>query len=141
MKLPKALWLPAAILVAAVALQASPLNKDLFLGFNRLAMVLPDALWSCWTILGDTWMVLAVLALCLWWQPQALLGFALAVPLGGAVSRLTKVMTQIPRPAGAMEPSQFHIVGPVLEFHSFPSGHWLHPFAQEKMHALGCRPI
>ena len=47
MKLSKALGLPAAMLVAAVALQASPLNKDLFLGFNSLAMVLPDALWSC----------------------------------------------------------------------------------------------
>jgi membrane-associated phospholipid phosphatase len=129
MKLSKALGLPAAMLVAAVALQASPLNKDFFLGFNSLAMVLPDVLWSCWTILGDTWMVLTVLALCLWWQPQALLGFALAVPLGGAVSRLTKVMTQIPRPAGAIEPSQFHIVGPVLEFHSFPSGHTLSAFA------------
>ena len=129
MKLTKALWLPAAMLVAAVALQASPLNKALFLSLNAWAMLLPDELWSCWTILGDTWMVLTVLALCLWWQPQALLGFALAVPLGGAVSRLTKVMTQMPRPAGAMELSQFHIIGPVLEFHSFPSGHTLSAFA------------
>ena len=109
MKLTKALWLPAAMLVAAVALQASPLNKVFFLSLNTWATVLPDELWSCWTILGDTWMVLTVLALCLWWQPQALLGFALAVPLGGAVSRLTKVMTQMPRPAGVMDPTQFHI--------------------------------
>ena len=105
MKLSKALWLPGAMLAAAVALQASPLNKDLFLSLNSWAIVLPDAIWSCWTILGDTWMVLALLAMGLWWQPQALLGFALAVPLGGAVSRLTKVLTQMPRPAGAMEPS------------------------------------
>ena len=129
MKWPKSFWLAAAILFAAVVLQASTMNKDLFLGLNSWATVLPDVIWSCWTILGDTWMVLTLLALCLWWQPQALLGFALAVPLGGAVSRLTKVLTQMPRPAGAMEPSQFHIVGPVLEFHSFPSGHTLSAFA------------
>ena len=129
MKWPKSFWLAAAILFAAVVLQASTMNRDLFLGLNSWATVLPDVIWSCWTILGDTWMVLTLLALCLWWQPQALLGFALAVPLGGAVSRLTKVLTQMPRPAGAMEPSQFHIVGPVLEFHSFPSGHTLSAFA------------
>ena len=129
MKWPKSFWLAAAILFAAVVLQASTMNKDLFLGLNSWATVLPDVIWSCWTILGDTWMVLTLLALCLWWQPQALLGFALAVPLGGAVSRLTKVLTQMPRPAGAMEPNQFHIVGPVLEFHSFPSGHTLSAFA------------
>jgi membrane-associated phospholipid phosphatase len=129
MKWPKSFWLAAAILFAAVVLQAGTMNKDLFLGLNSWATVLPDVIWSCWTILGDTWMVLTLLALCLWWQPQALLGFALAVPLGGAVSRLTKVLTQMPRPAGAMEPNQFHIVGPVLEFHSFPSGHTLSAFA------------
>lgn len=129
MKWSKSLWLTAAILMVAVGLQASPLNKDLFLSLNSWATVLPDAIWSCWTLLGDTWMVLALLAIGLWWQPQALLGFALAVPLGGAVSRLTKVLTQMPRPAGAMEPSQFHIIGPVLEFHSFPSGHTLSAFA------------
>lgn len=129
MKWPKSLWIAIAVLLAAVALQANPMNKDVFLVLNSWATVLPDAIWSCWTLLGDTWMVLSLLAIGLWWQPQALLGFALAVPLGGAVSRLTKVLTQMPRPAGAMETSQFHIIGPVLEFHSFPSGHTLSAFA------------
>ena len=45
MKLSKALWLPAALLAAAVALQASPLNKALFLSLNTWATVLPDQLW------------------------------------------------------------------------------------------------
>lgn len=129
MKWHPSFWLAAAILMAAVGLQDTPVNKELFLVLNHWATFLPDVIWSCWTLLGDTWMVLTVLALCMWWQPQALLGFALAVPLGGAVSRLTKVLTQMPRPAGAMEPSQFHIIGPVLEFHSFPSGHTLSAFA------------
>ena len=129
MKLPKAFWTACVLLMAAWVLQASPMNATVFMAVNSWGTALPDALWACLTILGDTWVVLTLLALSLWWQPKALMGFALAVPLAGAVSRLTKVLTQIPRPAGAMDPNSIHIIGPVLEFHAFPSGHTLSAFA------------
>ena len=129
MKWPMSVWIACATGLAALALQASPWNASVFLAVNAWSAQWPDFFWSCLTILGDTWVVLTLLAIALWWQPRALLAFALAVPLAGAISRLTKVLSQVPRPAGAMDPSSFHIIGPVLEFHAFPSGHTLSAFA------------
>ncbi|NBX54436.1 MAG: phosphatase PAP2 family protein [Betaproteobacteria bacterium] len=129
MKWTVSIWIASAALLAALALQASPWNASVFMIVNTWGAQWSAVLWSCLTILGDTWVVLALLAIGLWWQPQALLAFALAVPLAGAISRLTKVISQVPRPAGALDPGSFHIIGPVLEFHAFPSGHTLSAFA------------
>lgn len=120
--------LALALLPMALALSWES-QRVLFLWLNHQAASWPAALWSSCTLLGDTAVLLALLAPLLLWRPQAWMAALAAVPAGGLYALLGKRLADWPRPAGVLEVSQFTVIGPLLQHHSFPSGHSITAFA------------
>jgi membrane-associated phospholipid phosphatase len=123
--------LPALLAaLAAVVLLAQGPAGPLFLQLNAAsATALPAPVWSFLTLLGDTTIVFSILSPLLLWRPRALMACVAAVPAGGLASVALKRAFDLPRPAGVLDPVQFHVIGPVLTNHSFPSGHTITAFA------------
>jgi membrane-associated phospholipid phosphatase len=122
--------LPALLAaLAAGALLAQGPPGPLFLRLNAASSALPAPAWSFLTLLGDTTILFSILSPLLLWRPQALMACVAAVPAGGLASVVLKRWFDLPRPAGVLDPAQFHVIGPVLANHSFPSGHSITAFA------------
>jgi membrane-associated phospholipid phosphatase len=124
----------ALLLALAVQMQAGSFttaltNRALFSAINNAAMQLPAAAWSILTTLGDASVLFALLSPLLLIRPQALAAVLAAVPLGGLFSVLLKRLFDAPRPAAVLDAAQFHLIGPLLSNHSFPSGHTISAFA------------
>lgn len=124
--------LPLLLLGVALWVQLQPMllaQRALFLQINHSAQALPPALWSALTLLGDTGVLFALLSPLLLLRPQLMLAVMAAVPLGGLFSVFLKRTLDAPRPAAVLDAAQFHLIGPLLSNHSFPSGHTLSAFA------------
>ena len=124
--------LPVLLLGVALWVQLQPVNpthRALFVHLNQSAQVLPPALWSMLTLLGDAGVLFALLSPLLLIRPQLMLAVIAAVPMGGVFSVLFKRLFDAPRPAAVLDLAQFHLVGPLLSNHSFPSGHTISAFA------------
>ncbi len=124
--------LPLLLLGAALWVQSQPIlpaQRALFLQINQSAQVLSPALWSALTLLGDAGVLFALLSPLLLVRPQLMLAVIAAVPLGGLFSVLFKRLFDAPRPATVLDLAQFHVIGPLLNNHSFPSGHTISAFA------------
>ena len=128
--------LPLAALTLAVAVQmqsessaAALVNRALFSWINHAAIQWPARAWSVLTAMGDASVLFALLSALLLIRPQALAAMLAAVPLGGLFSVLLKRLFDAPRPAAVLEGAQFHLIGPLLSTHSFPSGHTISAFA------------
>jgi len=126
-KLP--VWLSFALLIVSFMLSGRTWDRLAFATFNEWAQQWPPVVWSCLTILGDTHVAVVLLVPCLWLRPPVLLNFWLALPLAGASIALVKNLIASPRPAGVLEAGSFHIIGPTLQYNSYPSGHTLTAFA------------
>jgi membrane-associated phospholipid phosphatase len=122
-------WAGTPLLLTLCGLALMPAQHDVFMALNRLAAALPDAWWASWTMLGDTLVLLALLSPLLLWRPQAMLAIVAAIPAGGLFSVLAKRLFDSPRPAAVLDAAQFHVIGPLLNAHSFPSGHAITVFA------------
>ena len=131
-------WLVAPLLALALALavqmqaeSSAPMliNRALFSWINQAANQWPARGWSMLTALGDASVLFALLSALLLIRPQALAAVLAAVPLGGLLSTLLKRTFDAPRPAAVLEAAQFHLIGPLLSHHSFPSGHTISAFA------------
>ena len=128
--------LPLLSLALALAVQMQPSasaiaasHSALFFSVNQLGGYLPATAWSMLTTLGDASVLFALLAPLLLIRPQVLAAVLAAVPLGGLFSVLLKRTFDAPRPAAVLDAAQFHVVGPLLSNHSFPSGHTISAFA------------
>ncbi|NDG41892.1 MAG: phosphatase PAP2 family protein [Betaproteobacteria bacterium] len=123
--------LPLAALMLGLWLLQLPLSAQhiAFLSLNRLATRLPAEFWSFCTLLGDTTVLFALMSPLLLWRPQALMACMAAVPAGALFSVVVKHVSDIPRPGAVLELGQFHLIGPLLTRHSFPSGHAITAFA------------
>lgn len=122
-------WAGVPLLLLAVTLPLLPAQQPLFLQLNHLAAAQPEALWAFCTLLGDTNVLFALLSPLLLWRPQAAMAAMAAVPAGGLFSVLAKHWFDAPRPGGVLDVAQFHLIGPLLSTHSFPSGHTITAFA------------
>ncbi len=127
---------PLLVIVLAMAVQMQPgvsalavSHRTLFFAINQVATYWPAAAWSILTTLGDASVLFALLSPLLLMRPQALVAVLAAVPVGGLSSVLLKRVFDAPRPAAVLDAAQFHLIGPVLSNHSFPSGHTLSAFA------------
>ncbi len=120
---------PVLGLLLALWLHGQPPQRDLFVALNLRAASLPDSLWSCLTVLGETDTLLVLMSVLLLWRAQALMAVVAAVPVGGLFSMALKNAFDAPRPAALMDAAQFHLIGPLLSNHSFPSGHSITAFA------------
>lgn len=112
----------------------------LFLPLNDLGRAGFDSFWSVVTLLGDTVIVFVALSPLILFKPQAMMGVIAAVPFGGLFSVLAKRVLDLPRPAGVLDSAQFHLIGPLLANHSFPSGHTLSAFAAAAAVLATCLP-
>lgn len=128
--------LPLLAIVFAMVLQMrstasgiADLNRTLFLWVNQAATHWTATGWSTLTNLGDASTLLALLSPLLLVRPQALAALLAAVPLGGLLSVLLKRTFDAPRPVAVLDAAQFHVIGPLLSHHSFPSGHTISAFA------------
>ena len=124
-----ALGLAVAVQTQASSSAAVLADRTLFTAINRMAIQWPAAAWSILTTLGDASVLFALLSPLLLTRPQALLALLAAVPLGGLFSVLLKRLFDAPRPAALLDAAQFHLIGPLLSNHSFPSGHTISAFA------------
>jgi hypothetical protein len=96
-------------------------QSDIFLAFNAATSDNPQ-LWAGLTFLGDTAVMLCVMAPLLLIHPNMWMGVLAAIPAGGMTSLALKWLFDAPRPADVLALTDFHVVGSVLRGHSFPSG-------------------
>lgn len=123
------LW-PTLILAAlAATIGIAELNTVTFLWLNAQTAMLPDGFWAVLTSTAENAPALTVLLLLARDRPQTLWAGLLAGAFGGALIRLLKVMEHWPRPAVMLDPTTFHIIGPILRHNAFPSGHAFTAFA------------
>jgi len=116
-------------LVAALTLQIFTSPTASFLAVQRVTAGIPDGAWWFMTLLGDTSLLFALGSPLLRSHPQAVAACLAAIPVGGLLSVTLKAAFDAVRPAGVLDLSLIHIVGPVLQQHSFPSGHTITAFA------------
>ncbi|ASP40034.1 hypothetical protein CHH28_15740 [Bacterioplanes sanyensis] len=115
--------LGVALLFAGLLLWLQGGQAALFIQLNALTATLPDWLWANLTLLADTLWAVAALLIAASYRPR-LLGQALLVLLvGGLIVHLGKAGFDAARPAKVLAEDAFHIIGPTLKHHSFPSGH------------------
>ena len=119
-------WLGLAL---ALWLQHQTPQRDFFVQINQWAAAYSPSMWSCLTTLGETDVLLVFLSGLLLWRPQAMLSVVAAIPVGGLFSWLLKNIYSAPRPGALLDAAQFHLIGPLLEQNSFPSGHSITAFA------------
>ena len=121
-------------MAVVVQMQPNPsatafVHRALFLSINQTAVDWPATAWSAITTLGDASVLFALLSPLLLFRPQALAAVLMGVPLGGLSSVLLKRVFDAPRPAAVLDAAQYHLIGPLLSHHSFPSGHTISAFA------------
>lgn len=104
-----------------------PTHHVAFLTLNRQLAFLPQSIWWGLTLLGDTSVLMLLLAPLLTWRPRAWAAIVASVPAGALFSVLVKNLASVPRPAAVL--ADFNLIGPALHSNSFPSGHSITAFA------------
>jgi len=116
-------------LFLAIILQVNHTEQiPLFMAVNAVTVFNPQ-LWAGLTFLGDTTVVLCVIAFVLLMRPSIWVGVLAAIPVGGITSLTLKWFFDAPRPADVLALTDFYVLGSVLRGHSFPSGHTITAFA------------
>jgi membrane-associated phospholipid phosphatase len=129
-------WLvPAAAAGGGAALWLLELDRAVFLALNALGPATSDWLWANLTVLGDT-VVAFALCLPLWRRPVALWAFLFVALLGTAWADGLKALVDVERPPAVLGDA-VHVIGPVYQHHTFPSGHATAAFAVAGLYALG----
>lgn len=114
---------PAFALLAMALLLATGGNVALFGLLNRLMAYAGDTWWSHVTVLGDTSLALMFLLPLLGRRPDLAWQFVLAAVFASFWSTGMKELVSSLRPPAVLPVDSFHIIGPVFEHNSFPSGH------------------
>lgn len=105
-------------------------QQQLFLTLNTDFQILPSALWSNLTLLGDAAISVLILSLLIIYRPQAWAALVCSVPAAGIFSNVGKKLASMPRPGTVLEHADFNIIGSAVTGHtSFPSGHSISSFA------------
>jgi len=105
------------------------LNTDLFLSINHSGNALPDILWETLTTFGNKLFSLSLLFLIAWKKPDLLLSALIAALIAGLISSTLKPLFDLARPTDILNFANYHLIGPKISRHSFPSGHTLSAFA------------
>lgn len=143
---------PAFIALALVGLLVSwhgggiagsarwPEQQAAFLAWNASFAALPPALWSAITLLGDSAVLMPLLALFVLGRPQAWAAVLGSVPAGALMSVSVKRWAGVARPAAVLDQTWFNLIGPALHNNSFPSGHTISAFAAAAAVLATCVP-
>jgi len=106
-----------------------PEQQAVFIAWNANFAALPSALWSAITLMGDSTVLLATLALFVLVSPRIWAAVLGSVPAGALLSTSVKHWAGVPRPAAVLDQTWFNLIGPALHHNSFPSGHTISAFA------------
>lgn len=104
-------------------------NAELFLAINTFCQLFPAAMWTGFSLLGNTWGVFAVTSPLLVRAPRLMVAWLCAAPFAIVFARIGKGFIESPRPAAVLDNTQFRIVGEALHNVSMPSGHTTTAFA------------
>jgi membrane-associated phospholipid phosphatase len=114
---------PLVALLGLVLLQATATNIALFQFLNRLTAQASDAWWSHLTMLGDTSLALMFILPLFGRRPNLVWQFVLAATFAAIWSHGMKVIFSSLRPPAVLHEGSYHLIGPMLDQNSFPSGH------------------
>ena len=117
-----------------------PEQHAIFLAWNASFAALPSALWSAITLLGDSTVLMPLLALFVMGRPRIWAAVLASVPAGALLSVSVKQWAGVLRPAAVLEPTWFNLIGPALHQNSFPSGHAISAFAAALAVLATCVP-
>ena len=118
------MWgVPLFALSALALLLATGGNIALFVWLNRLTAQAGDTLWSYLTALGDTSLALMFILPLLGRRSKLVWQFVLAALFATICSHGMKALFSTLRPPAVLHEGSFHLIGPMLEHNSFPSGH------------------
>jgi membrane-associated phospholipid phosphatase len=121
--------LPVMVAALTVPLWRGWYEPSVFYFFNRQLQLLPDIVWSLFSLLGTGWAVYALTAPTLWRSPRIIVAWLCAAPLAGLLTRLGKMWAYSPRPLEVLAPQTIHVIGEPLFVAAMPSGHTLTAFA------------
>lgn len=119
-------WMWGVPLFAAFALfilLATGGNIALFEFLNHIMAQTGDVWWSHLTVLGDTSVALMIILPLLGRRPNLVWQFFLAALFATLWAQGVKALVASMRPPAVLPSGSFHLIGPMLEHHSFPSGH------------------
>jgi membrane-associated phospholipid phosphatase len=123
-------WLlPPLVLLLTAPLWLGWFEPHVFYFFNRHLAVLPDLVWSLFSLLGTGWAVYALSAPALLRNPRLVLAWLCAAPVAGLLTRLGKSWAFSPRPLEVLPPETVHLIGEPLFVAAMPSGHTMTAFA------------
>lgn len=123
------LYVSVVLLITAVIVAASGVNAILFVRLNELSSELPDALWANLTFTADALFVMALLGIIAARKHELFAPSVLLLLLGSLFVHGGKNLFDAARPAALLAADTFHLIGPKLKNHSFPSGHSFTIFA------------
>ena len=114
---------PLFSLFALAILMVAGDNIALFEFLNRFMAQTGDMWWSHLTVLGDTSLALMFILPLLGRYPKLVWQFVLAALFASIWSHGMKALFSSLRPPAVLHEGSFHLIGPMLEHNSFPSGH------------------
>jgi membrane-associated phospholipid phosphatase len=118
------MWgVPLFALFALVILLALGDNIAIFKFMNNLMAQAGDVLWSHLTTLGDTSLALMFILPLFGRRPALVWQFFLGAMFATFWAQGVKALVSSLRPPAVLPEGSFHLIGPMLEHNSFPSGH------------------
>lgn len=114
---------PVFSLVMLLMVQLAGVNIVLFKWLNNSVTFAGDVWWSYLTLFGDSTLVLSFLLLLIGRRPMLAWQFVLAAIFASIVTTVGKESFLSFRPPAVLELGSIHLIGPLLEYTSFPSGH------------------
>jgi membrane-associated phospholipid phosphatase len=121
------IW-PVGVLTL-LGLAAMLSEPALFLAINKACSQLPDVVWVALSLLGNGWVIAALLLPLVPRYPQLFFAALMTAPWTSLVAKGAKLLFSTPRPPGVLEAGSFNVIGEVHLQSSMPSGHTITAFA------------
>ena len=115
--------IPLFALIALAIILATGSNIALFKFLNLLMAKAGDMLWSHLTVMGDTSLALMFVLPLFGRRPNLVWQFFLAAIFATVWSHGMKNLFSSMRPPAVLTEGSYHLIGPMFEQNSFPSGH------------------
>jgi membrane-associated phospholipid phosphatase len=122
-------YVSGLLIMTAIVVIFTGTNAVLFVHLNDMFSQLPDPLWANLTFTADTLFVMALLGAIAARQHQLFAPALVLLLLGTLFVHSGKNLFDAARPAALLATDSFHLIGPKLKNHSFPSGHSFTIFA------------
>ena len=128
--------IPAVALILFGLIIVTNSNVAVFLAINSLHHITGNGLWANLTIIGDTLVIFSLVFPLIKRYPSIVWAAIISGVLGGLWVHIMKSVFESNRPAAELALDTFNIIGPLLKYFSFPSGHTTSAFALAAVIAL-----